>query len=387
MKKTSSLLFLAACALAQAETIYSTSFENFPIGPVAISDATGYGQDDWRMDTGSHLGFGAVDTLARTGTKSLFINGTDPSTRNQLWTWKDLSITPGPTDKIKATVYIRIPALAGAAVNQAWGFDCYGLVAKTDTSLDNPATIRVRYDKTVEVFNGAGDLESFSVPSIPYDAWFPLEIEFDMATQTFTSSANGVALPHTAPTFASTVIADIDIYMRNRPTTPPLANGYFDDYSVTRTGAGTYVTAKVNLEQWGAGLPGNVAEVLVRDSGNNTIQTITAPLGNNGTIGFVVDGSLAGKKLRIRCDRFLSKLVPATANLGTVSLLNGDCDANNVITSDDYLILSDAFDSSFENGGAVGPWDPRADLDGSLAISTDDYLILSSNFDLSGEDE
>jgi|GEM_PF-6110309 len=387
MRKASSLFLVAACAVAHAETIYSTSFENFPNGPVAISDATGYGQDDWRMDTGTHLGFGAVDSLARTGTKSLFINGTDASTRSQLWVWKDLSITPGPTDKIKCQVYIRIPALSGAAANQAWGLDLYGLVAKTDTDLDNPATVRVRYDKTVEVFNGAGDLESFSVPSIPYDAWFPLEIEFDMATQTFTSSANGIPLPHTNPTFSSIVFTDFDIYMRNRPTTPPLANGYYDDYTVTRTGPGTYVTGKVNLEQWGAGNPGNVAEVLVRDSGNNTIQTIMAPLGYNGTIGFVVDGSLAGKKLRIRCDRFLSKVVPASANLGTVSLLNGDCDANNVITTDDYLILSDAFDSSFENGGAVGPWDPRADLDGNLAITTDDYLILSNNFDLSGEDE
>lgn len=62
-------------------------------------------------------------------------------------------------------------------------------------------------------------------------------------------------------------------------------------------------------------------------------------------------------------------------------LINGDCNDDNVITTDDYLILSNAFDT----GAGDTFYDDRADLDGNDFITTDDYLILSTNFDLSGE--
>gem|GEM_PF-2457590 len=61
--------------------------------------------------------------------------------------------------------------------------------------------------------------------------------------------------------------------------------------------------------------------------------------------------------------------------------INGDCNDDNVITTDDYLILSNSFDTAA--GDAT--YDDRADLDGNDVITTDDYLILSTNFDLSGE--
>lgn len=59
----------------------------------------------------------------------------------------------------------------------------------------------------------------------------------------------------------------------------------------------------------------------------------------------------------------------------------GDCDNNDIINTDDYLVLSNAFDTS------VGDptFDSRADIDGTGTVTTDDYLILSENFDLSGE--
>lgn len=64
-----------------------------------------------------------------------------------------------------------------------------------------------------------------------------------------------------------------------------------------------------------------------------------------------------------------------------LTFINGDCDDNDVINTDDYLILSDAFDTSVGDGD----FDSRADIDGSGTVTTDDYLILSNNFDLSGE--
>jgi|GEM_PF-5821192 len=68
------------------------------------------------------------------------------------------------------------------------------------------------------------------------------------------------------------------------------------------------------------------------------------------------------------------------ALLGTATLLSADCDDNNAVTTDDYLIISESFDLGV---GDVG-YDSRADIDGTDFVNTDDYLVLSLNFDLSG---
>lgn len=64
------------------------------------------------------------------------------------------------------------------------------------------------------------------------------------------------------------------------------------------------------------------------------------------------------------------------------SLINGDCDNNNLINTDDYLILSGAFDTTIGDPGYLA----GADLDGNGLVNTDDYLILSNNFDNVGVD-
>lgn len=92
--------------------------------------------------------------------------------------------------------------------------------------------------------------------------------------------------------------------------------------------------------------------------------------------------------VKVKASTWLSK------NLGTITLtgnpqvlpladqlINGDCDDNNIINTDDYLVLSGAFDKAPGDEGYVD----SADLDGNNYINTDDYLILSFNFDQSGE--
>jgi hypothetical protein len=64
-----------------------------------------------------------------------------------------------------------------------------------------------------------------------------------------------------------------------------------------------------------------------------------------------------------------------------ITLTNGDCDGDNYIGTDDYLIVSNAFDLS--TGDPV--YDSRADLNGDGYVGTDDYLILNENFDKSGD--
>ena len=64
-----------------------------------------------------------------------------------------------------------------------------------------------------------------------------------------------------------------------------------------------------------------------------------------------------------------------------VSLINGDCDGDNTIGTDDYLLLNGAFDTV--PGDAL--FDARADLNGDESVGTDDYLILNAVFDTSGD--
>lgn len=65
----------------------------------------------------------------------------------------------------------------------------------------------------------------------------------------------------------------------------------------------------------------------------------------------------------------------------SASLLNGDCNGDNYVGTDDYLVISDSFD---KNLGETG-FDPRADLNNDGTVNTDDYLILNETFDTYGD--
>jgi len=73
---------------------------------------------------------------------------------------------------------------------------------------------------------------------------------------------------------------------------------------------------------------------------------------------------------------------------GEILFKNGDIDGDanvetsttNIITTDDYGILSAAFDTNLGGPG----WDHRADLNGDGTVSTDDFIILNNNFDTEG---
>jgi len=65
--------------------------------------------------------------------------------------------------------------------------------------------------------------------------------------------------------------------------------------------------------------------------------------------------------------------------------LNGDCNGDDFITTDDYLIISEHFDTFFDPLDPNNGFDARGDLNYEGNITTDDYLILSNNFDLAGD--
>ena len=88
----------------------------------------------------------------------------------------------------------------------------------------------------------------------------------------------------------------------------------------------------------------------------------------------------------VKASHWLRKRAESIAlNGGTqvvnVSLINGDCDGNNLVGTDDYLLVNSSFDTLL--GDAA--FDARADLNGDEYVGTDDYLLLNSSFDLTGD--
>lgn len=90
--------------------------------------------------------------------------------------------------------------------------------------------------------------------------------------------------------------------------------------------------------------------------------------------------------IRIKCGTGLSKIIKgvdfaAGTEVLEVQLTNGDIDGDNYVGTDDYLLLSAAFDSKPNDAD----WLAAADLDGDDYVGTNDYLILSHAFDTYGD--
>ncbi len=84
----------------------------------------------------------------------------------------------------------------------------------------------------------------------------------------------------------------------------------------------------------------------------------------------------------IKASRWLSRVVTVTtsasgtANFGTVTLLNGDCNGDNEVGPGDFSILASAF-GSFEGDPE---YQSRADLNGDGEVGPVDFSILARNF-------
>jgi len=76
----------------------------------------------------------------------------------------------------------------------------------------------------------------------------------------------------------------------------------------------------------------------------------------------------------------VAQITNSGGTMDMISMLNGDCDGNNDVGTDDYLIINGSFDLSLGDAG----YDFRGDLNGDDYVGTDDYLILNKNFDKSG---
>lgn len=144
------------------------------------------------------------------------------------------------------------------------------------------------------------------------------------------------------------------------------------------------ITGTANLQDYVASPNGHEIWFELKQGG----QIVSSPVDHLTASGqFTFQTQWQGPtEIRIKADHWLVKnlgvvnLTGAVVNLNA-SLINGDIDNSNDITTDDYLLLSDSFDLDASDPGCV----PGADLDGSGHVNTDDYLILSNNFDKVGD--
>lgn len=126
-------------------------------------------------------------------------------------------------------------------------------------------------------------------------------------------------------------------------------------------------------------------DVDLREPGTiNVLQTITVPIQPDGSYYFDLPAAQT-YDLSYRYMTYLRKTIKnvgAGKTFADFFLINGDVDGDNTIGLFDYLILSDAFDSSIGDTNFVAD----ADLDQDGVVSLFDYLILSNNFDLQGDE-
>lgn len=149
------------------------------------------------------------------------------------------------------------------------------------------------------------------------------------------------------------------------------------------------ISGKITLQDApGYSLAGKPVDVWVgsNTAGGVIYETATVTLDAAGNYSFTTTRT---ENLRIMFKRlhWLRKSAFVTVNPNTglsglnVSLKNGDCDTDNYVGTDDYLLLSKSFDTV---AGGAGYF-KYADLDESGYVNTDDYLILNKNFDDYGD--
>lgn len=167
-------------------------------------------------------------------------------------------------------------------------------------------------------------------------------------------------------------------------------NGEEDVYYTQVTNRLRPVVVQVALQNYIPSSEDTQVTLDLRNGSNQVVHSQTLPLDLNGQAYMSVPTSVADGSYTVtaKASHWLRKASGTVAVSGvgvqtvtSLSLINGDIDGNNIINTDDYLVLSQAFDT----GPGDPDWVADADLDGSAHVTTDDYLIFSANFDLIGD--
>jgi len=151
--------------------------------------------------------------------------------------------------------------------------------------------------------------------------------------------------------------------------------------------AGSIVTGTANLGTLAAEatFPKLMTVVLRPVGGGAPVLSKPVWVNSNGSFQFFTT-KVGEFELLIGGKHWLKKMATSSVTIAAESTVtgvsvaptNGDVDGNGVINTDDYLILSENFDTTVPEG-------TLGDLDDNTLINTDDYLILSDNFDNSDD--
>jgi hypothetical protein len=132
----------------------------------------------------------------------------------------------------------------------------------------------------------------------------------------------------------------------------------------------------------------NSLTVVVYEQGTSTgVDTCAVTTNAIGGFSFAFEYVPGTYDIGVKGSHTLSRLEEdvlidgGVTNVNFGTLLEGDCDNNDMVNIYDFGILADAFGSL----PASGNWDERADLDTSGAVNIYDFGLLADNFGLLGE--
>ncbi|MBS1705078.1 MAG: hypothetical protein JST40_04335 [Armatimonadetes bacterium] len=174
--------------------------------------------------------------------------------------------------------------------------------------------------------------------------------------------------------------------MQNADFKRLFANAFRWTAGKTTTGPG--IKGKVDLRDYFGGEQSDVLVTYHRTDNNYVVGRTTTTIAADGSFTALGPNIPGTYKVGIKARHWLRKIVGpvttvvnTTPDIGTVSVINGDCDNDNVVTIFDYVLLSSAFDKSIGDAG----YNADADLDGDGTVTIFDYLILSNAFDQFGD--
>lgn len=184
-------------------------------------------------------------------------------------------------------------------------------------------------------------------------------------------------------------------YTWNGGTPMPTELGFY--FQIMAQNSATPVDASLTLGNWSVksiGIKGiatlndistsMLGEAVTVEVGTQTMNTIVDTLGRFSFSRTVAPGTYTAY---VKGRTHLRKAIPGVvvnadgADLGSVSLTNGDVDGDNEVGPGDFGQLSSAFGSVDGDGN----WNANADLDRDGEVGPSDFGILSANFGESGD--
>lgn len=220
---------IAALWTANAQTLYSTGFEEFNLGPIVNQ----FGWEQQLSGSGGQGSGSIVDSFARSGDKSLKITPIDGAATGSNWWWKfiphDTDASPNKVIRIKWDMYLEESTLQGI-----YGIDVYNGAG----SLARVCAVRVLDTNEVQLlrFTDGTTQQAFNTgTSVQRGVWNRFRLDIDYNTRTFKAYVNGTPVApdetHPIQTAAGNVFGDADIYFVNLGGDSNDA-GYYDNYYV-----------------------------------------------------------------------------------------------------------------------------------------------------------